>query len=155
MGVTCEELGQCNKNDEWILQWIRRDLNTLLFSSHVIYCLRNQERNLSGQFSFLVVWKTVARRWVLMQTVLNDFSREILLSPMNLMSESTFRVNSEPESYPSPSQAESQASGFPFFQSSLRSDGRSERGQIRRVVSAIFFQIIYTSSMSSHMITYV
>ena len=38
------------------------DLNTLLFSSHVIYCLRNQERNLSGQFSFLVVWKTVARR---------------------------------------------------------------------------------------------
>ena len=54
-------------------------------------------------------------------------------------SASIFRVNSEPESYPSPSQAKSRASGFTFFQSSLRSHGRSERGQIRRVVSAIFF----------------
>ena len=34
---------------------------------------------------------------------------------------------SEPESYPSPSQAESQASGLPFRQSSLRSDIRRDR----------------------------
>ena len=43
------------------------------------------------------------------------------------LSESIFRVNSEPESYPSPSQAESQASGLPFRQSSLRSDIRRDR----------------------------